>query len=49
MAYEYLPNTVAEFPDGADFCAILRFVGFDTAIYFPQTFGIVSIYVATKV
>jgi demethylmenaquinone methyltransferase / 2-methoxy-6-polyprenyl-1,4-benzoquinol methylase len=49
MAYEYLPSTAAEFPDGTDFCAILRFVGFETAIYFQQTFGIVSIYVATKV
>jgi demethylmenaquinone methyltransferase / 2-methoxy-6-polyprenyl-1,4-benzoquinol methylase len=47
-AYEYLPNTVAEFPDGEDFCAILRSVGFNTVHWFPQTFGIASIYLAMK-
>jgi len=47
-AYEYLPSTVAEFPDGEDFCDILRFTGFTTVICFPQTFGITSIYIAKK-
>jgi demethylmenaquinone methyltransferase/2-methoxy-6-polyprenyl-1,4-benzoquinol methylase len=47
-AYKYLPSTVAEFPDGEDFCNILRSVGFTTAICFPQTFGIASIYIAKK-
>jgi demethylmenaquinone methyltransferase / 2-methoxy-6-polyprenyl-1,4-benzoquinol methylase len=47
-AYEYLPSTVSEFPDGEEFCAILRFVGFEKAAYYPQTFGIATIYVATK-
>ena len=48
QAYEYLPSTAANFPDGEDFCAILRFIGFDTAVWFPQTFGIATIYVAEK-
>jgi demethylmenaquinone methyltransferase/2-methoxy-6-polyprenyl-1,4-benzoquinol methylase len=48
-AYEYLPSTVAEFPDGEELCALLRFVGFTTAACFPQTFGIASIYIAKKV
>jgi demethylmenaquinone methyltransferase/2-methoxy-6-polyprenyl-1,4-benzoquinol methylase len=47
-AYEYLPSTVAEFPDGEEFCSILRSVGFSKAVCYPQTFGIASIYIATK-
>jgi len=47
-AYEYLPSTVAEFPDGEEFCAVLRSVGFTTALCAPQTFGIASIYIAKK-
>jgi demethylmenaquinone methyltransferase/2-methoxy-6-polyprenyl-1,4-benzoquinol methylase len=47
-AYEYLPRTVAEFPDREEFCDVLRSAGFTTAVYFPQTFGIASIYIAKK-
>lgn len=47
-AYEYLPRTVAEFPDGEEFCALLRSVGFTSAACSPQTFGIASIYIAKK-
>jgi demethylmenaquinone methyltransferase/2-methoxy-6-polyprenyl-1,4-benzoquinol methylase len=48
LAYEYLPSTVAEFPDSEEFCSLLRSAGFTTAACFPQTFGIVSIYIAKK-
>ncbi len=47
-AYEYLPSTIWEFPDGEDFCGIMRSAGFATATCFPQTFGIASIYIAKK-
>lgn len=47
-AYEYLPSSVAEFPDGEEFCTILRSVGFILTAYSPQTFGIASIYIAKK-
>jgi len=47
-AYEYLPNTVSEFPDGKDFCDILRSAGFSATTCYPQTFGIASIYIAKK-
>jgi demethylmenaquinone methyltransferase/2-methoxy-6-polyprenyl-1,4-benzoquinol methylase len=47
-AYEYLPSTVAEFPDGEEFCVFLRSAGFAGATCAPQTFGIVSIYFAKK-
>lgn len=47
-AYEYLPKTVSEFPDGEMMLSILRSVGFGTAAAYPLTFGIVTIYVAQK-
>jgi len=47
-AYEYLPSTVAEFPDGEAFCSILRNAGFTGTAYYPQTFGIATIYRARK-
>jgi demethylmenaquinone methyltransferase/2-methoxy-6-polyprenyl-1,4-benzoquinol methylase len=48
-AYKYLPNTVAEFPDGDEFCAMLCSAGFISTKHYPQTFGIASIYIARKV
>jgi demethylmenaquinone methyltransferase/2-methoxy-6-polyprenyl-1,4-benzoquinol methylase len=47
-AYEYLHSTAAEFPDGEEFCRLLRSAGFRTARCYPQTFGIASIYIAAK-
>jgi demethylmenaquinone methyltransferase/2-methoxy-6-polyprenyl-1,4-benzoquinol methylase len=47
-AYEYLPDTIAEFPDGKAFCNMLREAGFAEAQCFPQTFGIATLYRATK-
>jgi len=47
-AYAYLPESVAKFPDGPNFAAIMQSVGFSDTIIRPQTFGICTIYVATK-
>ena len=47
-AYSYLPESVAQFPDGKQFTDILQRVGFYTALSRPQTFGICTIYIATK-
>ncbi|MEC3878705.1 bifunctional demethylmenaquinone methyltransferase/2-methoxy-6-polyprenyl-1,4-benzoquinol methylase UbiE [Parapedobacter sp. 10938] len=47
-AYSYLPESVAQFPDGKQFTDILRRVGFHKALSRPQTFGICTIYIATK-
>ncbi|MBC8082407.1 MAG: bifunctional demethylmenaquinone methyltransferase/2-methoxy-6-polyprenyl-1,4-benzoquinol methylase UbiE [Hymenobacter sp.] len=47
-AYTYLPASVQAFPDGPDFLAILREVGFNTPAWQPLTFGISSIYTAHK-
>ena len=47
-AYKYLPSTIMEFPDGEEFCNCLLNAGFATAAWYPQTFGIASIYLAVK-
>lgn len=43
-AYEYLPNSVAVFPDGTDFLSRLQNVGFTSLLWRPLTFGIASLY-----
>jgi demethylmenaquinone methyltransferase/2-methoxy-6-polyprenyl-1,4-benzoquinol methylase len=47
-AYSYLPASVAEFPSGDAFAAILREAGFSSVRYQTFTFGIVYLYLATK-
>ena len=47
-AYEYLPQTVAEFPDGKSFLKYLERVGFSEAQCYCLTFGTVSIYLGIK-
>jgi demethylmenaquinone methyltransferase/2-methoxy-6-polyprenyl-1,4-benzoquinol methylase len=47
-AYQYLPESVAAFPDGEDFIQILNEVGYKEAKCTPLTFGISSIYWARK-
>jgi len=47
-AYSYLPESVAQFPDGQQFTDMLRRVGFTQAVSRPQTFGICTLYVGTK-
>lgn len=47
-AYQYLPESVAAFPDGQAFLDILNEVGYKDAKCIPLTFGISSIYWARK-
>jgi demethylmenaquinone methyltransferase/2-methoxy-6-polyprenyl-1,4-benzoquinol methylase len=47
-AYTYLPESVKAFPYGIEFLQILEKVGFKQTLCVPLTFGISSIYVATK-
>jgi demethylmenaquinone methyltransferase / 2-methoxy-6-polyprenyl-1,4-benzoquinol methylase len=47
-AYTYLPESVEAFPDGANFLRILETVGFKETRCKELTFGISSIYSATK-
>jgi len=47
-AYAYLCESASIFPHGEDFNNILRKTGFIGVENRPQTFGVASIYVATK-
>ena len=47
-AYTYLPESVQAFPDGQDFLAVLKKVGFTSNLCKSLTFGISSIYVGVK-
>lgn len=47
-AYEYLPNTVMNFPEGEIFLNILKKVGFKDTRQRRMTFGIATAYVGVK-
>lgn len=44
-AYQYLPDSVLEFPAQEDFCELMRNAGFATVRYTDLTGGIASVYV----
>lgn len=48
QAYTYLPASVAAFPEGKKFVGILEQCGFEEAKANPLTFGITTLYAATK-
>ncbi|RYZ94006.1 MAG: bifunctional demethylmenaquinone methyltransferase/2-methoxy-6-polyprenyl-1,4-benzoquinol methylase UbiE [Sphingobacteriaceae bacterium] len=47
-AYSYLPESVAAFPDGSSFVALMNKVGFKNTKSRPLAFGICSIYTGVK-
>ncbi len=47
-AYSYLHESAMAFPEGEDFCKILANCGFKEANARPLTFGITTLYTATK-
>src|SRR5262245_57808966 len=47
-AYEYLPATVAQFPDGEQLAERMRAAGLKNIKYWPLTFGITTLYVGKK-
>lgn len=47
-AYTYLPESVAAFPEGSAFCAILEECGYHKAHARPLAFGITTLYTAEK-
>jgi demethylmenaquinone methyltransferase/2-methoxy-6-polyprenyl-1,4-benzoquinol methylase len=47
-AYEYLPATVAQFPDGEALAERMRGVGLMNVKFWPLTFGIATLYVGKK-
>ena len=47
-AYSYLPESVEAFPYGEKFCSILNSCGYKNASFKILTFGVASIYTASK-
>jgi demethylmenaquinone methyltransferase / 2-methoxy-6-polyprenyl-1,4-benzoquinol methylase len=47
-AYEYLPATVAQFPDGEALAERMRGAGLKNVKFWPLTFGIATLYVGKK-
>jgi demethylmenaquinone methyltransferase / 2-methoxy-6-polyprenyl-1,4-benzoquinol methylase len=47
-AYNYLPESVAAFPEGEEMCSILQKIGFKNISCTTLSFGIASIYKAEK-
>lgn len=49
QAYEYLPNSVIQFPSGRDFLQLMESMGLKNVRWFPYTLGIASLYLGDKV
>lgn len=47
-AYAYLPESIAAVPQGEEMAALMRSVGFGKVTVRPLTFGVCTIYLATK-
>ncbi len=47
-AYEYLPTSVGEFPQGEALCERMRAVGLAEVRRYPLTFGVATLYVGRK-
>lgn len=47
-AYEYLPSSVLQFPDGQEMLDLLAARGLTALRRYPRTFGIATLYVGTK-
>ena len=47
-AYNYLPQSVNEFPDGEALAARMSAAGLSSVKFWPLTFGIATLYVGTK-
>jgi demethylmenaquinone methyltransferase/2-methoxy-6-polyprenyl-1,4-benzoquinol methylase len=47
-AYQYLPDSVLEFPDQSTFKALMAEAGFTELKHFDLTFGIATVYVGSR-
>ena len=47
-AYNYLPASVGEFPQGKELAERMHRVGLGRVDYYPMTFGVATLYVGTK-
>ena len=47
-AYNYLPQSVSQFPQGEELCSLMREAGLTDVTFTPLTFGIATLYVGRK-
>ncbi|RMF95121.1 MAG: bifunctional demethylmenaquinone methyltransferase/2-methoxy-6-polyprenyl-1,4-benzoquinol methylase UbiE [Planctomycetota bacterium] len=47
-AYNYLPASVSEFPQYEGLCRRMEAAGLHSAVFFPMTFGIATLYIGSK-
>ncbi len=47
-AYNYLPESVGEFPQGEQLVSMMRAAGLENVMYRPLTFGVATLYVGQK-
>lgn len=47
-AYQYLPDSVLEFPAQEAFCEMMQIAGFSAVTYHDLTFGIATVYIGDK-
>lgn len=47
-AYNYLPQSVSQFPQGAELAEMMKAAGLVQATYIPLTFGVATLYVGVK-
>ncbi|HBE68054.1 MAG TPA: bifunctional demethylmenaquinone methyltransferase/2-methoxy-6-polyprenyl-1,4-benzoquinol methylase UbiE [Planctomycetaceae bacterium] len=47
-AYEYLPNSVMQFPSGEEFLELMREIGLQDCQQFPMTLGVATLYLGNK-
>jgi demethylmenaquinone methyltransferase / 2-methoxy-6-polyprenyl-1,4-benzoquinol methylase len=47
-AYDYLPQSVGEFPSGAALVERLNAAGLENTCYYPLTFGVATLYIGQK-
>lgn len=47
-AYTYLPESIAAVPQGEDMASLMRSAGFADVVVRPLTFGVCTVYLATK-
>jgi demethylmenaquinone methyltransferase/2-methoxy-6-polyprenyl-1,4-benzoquinol methylase len=47
-AYEYLPQSVQQFPSGEALAAVMREAGLQNVQLLPMTLGVVTLYSGTK-
>jgi demethylmenaquinone methyltransferase/2-methoxy-6-polyprenyl-1,4-benzoquinol methylase len=47
-AYEYLPESVGEFPSGKEFIELMKVNGYQNTRQYALTFGVASLYIGEK-